>query len=334
MNGQVKKRIWFLVSRGSPALDVAGPFDVFRHANRFAEGEPYELISVAALERTVQSTCGLNFVADYTLSEAIEHGMPHTVIVCGSKVPVAPGSDEAVFADWIGENAHQVQRFCSVCTGAFVLGKAGLLDGRTATTHWLLHRHLKQLLSDSSGDSKRRPKIVYDTLFTTDHRIWTSAGVLTGIDMALAIVEEDLGFPISQQVAQFLIMFVRRSGKQGQHSQVLADQASERSDMQELQVYIAAHLGDELSVETLAAVSCMSSRTLARVFKREFGESIGKSVRRRRMDEASRLLEDTDLSIGQIAKRVGVGDESTLRRWFVAQVGIAPRQFRERSRQI
>lgn len=328
MNGQEKKRIWFLVSRGSPALDFAGPFDVFRHANRFAEHEPYELTTVAALERNVKSTRGLNFVADYTLSEAIENGMPHTVIVCGSKVPVKPGSDETVFANWIRGNSHHVKRICSVCTGAFVLGEAGLLDCRPSTTHWLLLNHLKQSLSDPPEDSQNGPKVLDDTVFVTDNHIWTSAGVLTGIDMALAIIEEDLGFPISQQVAQFLVMFVRRSGKQSQYSQVLADQATERSDMRELQAYIAAHLADDLSLESLAEVCCMSPRNLARVFKREFGETIGKSIRQRRMDEACRLLGDTDLSIGQIAKRVGVGDESTLRRWFVAQFGISPQQFR------
>lgn len=326
MDGQEKKRIWFLVSKGSPALDVAGPFDVFRHANRLAKNEPYELISVAALERTVDSSCGLNFVADCTLSEAVDNGMPHTVIVCGSKVPVTPDSDETVFANWIRENSHQVPRVCSVCTGAFVLEEAGLLAGRSATTHWLLHSHLEQLLPP--GDPQSGPRVFDDTLYVADNHIWTSAGVLSGIDMALAMVEEDLGFPISQQVAQFLVMFVRRSGKQSQYSQVLADQATERSDLRELQAYIAAHLGDDLSLETLAEVSCMSPRNLARVFKREFGETIGKSVRQRRMDEACRLLKNTDLSITQIAKRVGVGDESTLRRWFVAQFGISPREFR------
>ena len=329
MNGQEKKKIWFLISGGSPALDVAGPFDVFRHANRFAENEPYELISVAASERTVNSKRGLNFVADCTLSEAVENGMPHTIIVCGSSVPVVPGSDETVFANWIRENSQQCQRICSVCTGAFILGEAGMLDCRSATTHWLLLGHLKQLLSDPLADPRRDPQIADDALFVTDHHIWTSAGVLSGIDMALTIVEEDLGFPIAQQVAQFLVMFVRRSGKQSQHSQVLADQATERSDMQELQAYIAAHLGDDLSLEKLAEISCMSSRNLARVFKREFGESIGKSIRQRRMDEACRLIKDTDLGISRIAKRVGVGDESTLRRWFVAQFGISPRQFRK-----
>lgn len=332
MNGQEKKKIWFLVSKGSPALDVAGPFDVFRHANRFAKNKAYELKSVAALERTVDSSCGLNIVADCTLSEASENGMPHTVIVCGSKVPISPGSDEEVFANWIRENADQVTRICSVCTGAFVVEKAGLLAGRSATTHWLLHEHLAQLLPQS--DPQNGAQVFDDTLYVTDDRIWTSAGVLSGIDMALAIVEEDLGFPISQQVAQFLVMFVRRSGKQSQYSRVLADQATERSDLRELQAYIAAHLADDLSLETLAEISFMSPRNLARVFKREFGETIGKSIRQKRMDEACRLVENTDLSIGQIAKRVGVGDESTLRRWFVAQFGISPQQFRTRGNPI
>lgn len=326
MQGQEKKRIWFLVSQGSPSLDVAGPFDVIRHASRFAGDEPYELITVAGLERTIQSSCGMNIVADCTLNEAAERGMPHTVIICGSKVPIKPGSDEMLFADWLRENSNQIKRICSVCTAAFVLEKAGLLEGRPATTHWLLHSHLEQLLPNDP-----QSQVFDDTLYVTDSRIWTSAGVLSGIDMALAIVEEDLGFQISQQVAQFLVMFVRRSGKQSQYSQVLAGQATERSDLRELQAYIAAHLADDLSIEKLAEIACMSPRNLARVFRREFGETIGKSIRQRRMDEACRLIENTDLSIGQIARRVGVGDESTLRRWFVAQFGISPKQFRARS---
>ena len=110
MQGQEKKRIWFLVSQGSPSLDVAGPFDVIRHASRFAGDEPYELITVAGLERTIQSSCGMNIVADCTLNEAAERGMPHTVIICGSKVPIKPGSDEMLFADWLRENSYQIKR--------------------------------------------------------------------------------------------------------------------------------------------------------------------------------------------------------------------------------
>jgi transcriptional regulator GlxA family with amidase domain len=316
------RSIWIFVSPGSAPLDVTGPLDVFRRANAYSKGGKYDVLLVGARERSVMTESGIGLVAQATLAEAMQRGMPHTVIVGGGNPEVPAGSDETAFAEWLQRHAEHLPRVCSVCSGAFILGTAGLLRGRRATTHWSLLEPLQ----------KRFPEtlVVNDALFVNDETIWTSAGVTSGIDLSLAIVEEDLGYEVSLAVARFLVLFLRRSGSQQQYSAMLAAQSTERRALRDLQAYIYSHLGDDLSIEKLANVCCMSPRNLARVFKKEVGRTLGAFIRNVRLDEARRLLENSDLSLSAVAAKVGGGDESTLRRWFIDQFGVSPTQYRER----
>jgi transcriptional regulator GlxA family with amidase domain len=314
--------VWIVISPGSAPLDVAGPFDVFRRANAHAKKDVYDLVVVGVRDRTVATQSGLGFVAQTSLEEAAAEGLPHSLFVAGGDPEVSKGTDEARLAGWLREHAAHIPRVCSICSGAFILGAAGLLDGRRATTHWCLLDSLR----------KRFPRahVVDDALFVNDGQVSTSAGVTSGIDLALARVEEDLGHEVSLAVARFLVLFLRRSGNQRQFSTTLAGQSTERRNLQELQAYIVAHLNDDLSIERLANVCSMSPRNFSRVFKNDLGMSPGSFVRAVRLDEARRLLESTELGVGEIAARIGCGDESTLRRWFVEQFGISPVQYRER----
>ncbi len=318
------RRVWILASPGSAPLDVTGPFDVFRRARECAEAGVYDLVVVGARERMVGTRSGLGLVAQATLEEAAAGGLPHTVVVVGGDPDVPRDSDEWLFARWLHEHAAQIPRIGSVCSGAFILGEAGLLGRRRATTHWCLLESLQRRFPDA--------RIIDDTLFVNEERIWTSAGVTSGVDMALAMVEEDLGYEVSLAVARFLVLLLRRSGSQPQYSATLAGQLTERRSLRELQVHIATHLADDLSIERLADVCSMSPRNLSRVFRKDLGLSPGRFVHNTRLDEARRLLENTDLGIAEIASRVGSGDESTLRRWFGEHFGISPAQYRERLR--
>jgi transcriptional regulator GlxA family with amidase domain len=322
MNRASFRRVWIVVSPGSAPLDVTGPFDVFRRANAHGERDTYDLVVVGVAGRNVGTKSGLGFVAQASLPEAAAEGLPHSLVVAGGDPQVSAGTDEARLAEWLREHAAHIPRVCSICSGAFILGEAGLLDRRRATTHWRLVDSLRA----------RFPKadVADDSLFVNDGRIWTSAGVTSGIDMALAMVEEDLGHEVSLAVARFLVLFLRRSGNQRQFSTTLAGQSTERRSLRELQAYIVAHLNDDLSIERLATECSMSPRNFSRVFKNDLGMSPGSFVRAVRLDEARRLLENTDLSVSEIAARIASGDESTLRRWFVERFGISPIQYRER----
>jgi transcriptional regulator GlxA family with amidase domain len=303
-------------------LDVTGPFDVFRRVNAHCEKSVYDLVVVGVAERTVPTLSGLGFVGHASLEEAAADGLPHTVVLGGGDPKVLKGTDEARLAEWLREHAPYIPRIGSICSGAFILGEAGLLDGRRATTHWIL--------LDSLRERFPKARVVDDALFVNDDRVWTSAGVTSGIDMSLAMVEEDLGHEVSLAVARFLVLYLRRSGSQRQFSTTLAGQATERRSLRDLQAHIVANLKGDLSIERLAAACSMSARNFSRVFKNDLGMSPGSFVRAVRLDEARRLLESTDFGIAEIAARIGSGDESTLRRWFIEQFGISPVQYRER----
>lgn len=318
------RSVWIFASPGSAPLDVTGPLDVFRRANAYSKGGKYDVLLVGARDRTVMTESGIGLVAQATLAEAVQRGLPHTVIVGGGNPELPDDSDETVFVRWLQRHAAHIPRICSVCSGAFLLGAAGLLTSRRATTHWSLLDSLQRRFPQT--------QVVNDALFVTDEKIWTSAGVTSGIDLSLAIVEEDLGYEVSLAVARFLVLFLRRSGSQQQYSSTLAAQSTERRNLRDLQAYIFSNLNEDLSIEKLADVCCMSPRNLARVFKKEIGRTLGAFIRNVRLDEARRLLENSDLSLSEVAAKVGGGDESTLRRWFIDQFGVSPTQYRERFR--
>ena len=320
--------IWFLVTKGTPPMDIAGPLDAFRHASRQSKSTRYELNVVSVGERVVESDCHMKYVADFTLDEIGNRSLPHTLIICGGNENIPDGSEEAELVRWLTDNLLEPvsapKRIASICSGAMLLAQTGLLAGRRATTHWQLVPEFKS----------RHPEVevLTDTLFVQDDRFWTSAGVLSGIDMALAMIEQDLSTNASMEVAKFLVMYIRRGGNQHQLSHALVSQVSDRPTLRDLLVYIRENLDADLSVDRLADMSCMSARNLARVFQSETGTSLGKFVRETRLEAACQLLERLDDPLSVVAKRVGIESESTLRRWFTDHFGLSPGQYREKHR--
>lgn len=322
MNTPSIRQVWIFVSPGSSPLDVVGPFEVFRRANDYCKRCGYQVSLVGARDRDVMTDSGLGLRVHASLAEAMAEGMPHTVLVGGGDPAVPPGSDEAVFADWLREHRRYLPRVCSICTGAFILGEAGLLDGRPATTHWSLLNELRARFPAA--------RVAEDALFTRSKGVWTSAGITVGIDMSLALLENDHGHEVSLAVARFLVLFLRRSGSQLQYTSTLETELSASGKLGMLQSHIMTHMGEELTIEKLAAFCHMSPRNLTRVFKQEVGVTPGRFIRRVRLQEARRLLENTDLAVADIAARVGAGDASTLRRWFIRHLGVSPGKYRDR----
>lgn len=223
---------------------------------------------------------------------------------------------------WLAANGDRPRRLCSVCTGAFLLADAGLLAGRRVTTHW----------SRAAELCRRHPglDVDADALFIADGRVWTSGGVTAGIDLALAMIEADLGHEVAIATARQLVMFVKRPGGQSQFSAPLALQAASRPGFAALHGWIAAHLGEDLGVERLAAVAGMSPRSFARNYVAETGRTPARAVELLRLDAACRALTETALPLKRIAADVGLGGEQNLRRAMQRHFGIGPAEFRDR----
>ena len=210
----------------------------------------------------------------------------------------------------------------SICTGAFILGEAGLLDGHRATTHWRFLDELRLRFPAAT--------VVDEGIFVHDRGLWTSAGITAGIDLALALVEEDHGHAVAMAVAKELVLFLRRSGNQAQFSSTLRRQERAPSKRDDMYAFVLEHLDEPLPVERLAEGAGVSPRTLSRWFRTHLDESPAELVRRVRVDEARRLLEETDLSIKEISARTGLGDVSTIWRVFIQHLGVTPAEYRGR----
>ena len=324
-------RIAIVAFNGCQPLDVVGPFDVFAAAAAIAQAKStargrqpaaYQIQIVAPRAGVLRSEGGFQLVADATLAQLARARPPHTLIVAGGAGARRAADDVAVVGA-IQRVARRAQRVASVCTGAFVLAAAGVLDGKRATTHWA---HCDQL-------AQRWPAVQLerDPIFVRgDRRTWTSAGVTAGIDLCLALVEEDLGREIASAVARELVVFVRRAGGQSQFSAQLAVQAAERAPIRELQAWIVDHPDAALGVPSLARKVAMSVRNFSRVFTAEVGVGPAAYVENVRVETARRLLETTDRSIEEIAAGAGFGTPEAFRRAIHRRVGLAPREYRAR----
>jgi transcriptional regulator GlxA family with amidase domain len=301
------------------ALDVTGPSEVFSQANRGSAKTEYGLELVASDGAAVRASSGLQLVADRSLEAC--RGAIDTLVVAGGTGVREAARDERL-SSWLRLAARRSRRVTSVCTGAFLLARAGLLDGRRATTHWAA--------CDALARSYPAVTVEPDPIFVRDGNVYTSAGVTAGIDLALALVEEDLGRAAALEVARNLVLFMRRPGGQAQFSATLAGQAASRPGIRELQAWISDHLDADLSVTALAERSFMSGRNFARVFAREVGATPGAYVESVRVERARSLLETTDLQVEEIARRSGFGTVETLRRAFGRRVRVSPTDYRER----
>jgi transcriptional regulator GlxA family with amidase domain len=317
------RRCWFAVCPSFELLDLSGPWSVLGHANEVLGREAYALELVSPLGGDVPSRQGLALSrARHLARHAGQVGVPDTLLVAGG-APFAelPRSEERLVR-WLREHHRGIRRLVSICTGAFLLAEAGLLDGRRATTHWRY-----------AGDLRRRfpeARVIDEDIFTTDGRVWTSAGITAGIDLTLALVEADHGHAVAMAVAKELLLFLRRSGGQAQFSEALKRQEREPPRLRDLSAFVLEHLDEALPVERLAARLGMSPRTLARWCGEQLHESPAALVRRLRLDEARRLLERTSLPLKDIATRTGIGDTTTLWRVFTQHLGVTPATYRER----
>ena len=309
-------------------LDVVGPFDVFTAAQEAQRARPgrragYKVQIAGVEDKVVGSEGGLQLLPHTTLARLAQpRAQPiHTLIVAGGAgARQAAGDPQVVRA--IQRLARGARRVASVCTGAFVLAAAGLLDGRRATTHWAF--------CDQLATRWPAVKVQPDPIYVRDGRIWTSAGVTAGIDLSLAMVEEDLGRELASAVARTLVVFVRRAGGQSQFSAQLAVQAAARTPLRDLQAWIVEHPDAALDVQTLARKVAMSVRHFSRVFSAEVGVGPAAYVESVRLETARRLLETTSWSVEQVAAGAGFGTPEAFRRTLHRRLGLAPREYRAR----
>lgn len=314
------RRVAVVAHDGLQSLDLTGPLEVFNHAGTLAPRAYARPVAVvAARGGIVTSSSGLRIQAD-----ALEDLDPETVdtlVVSGG-----PGAHDAAanapVIQWLRRHGDRIRRVASVCTGAFLLAEAGLLDGRRVTTHW---RH-------SACLAARYPAATVepDALFLGDGHVYTAAGVTAGVDLALALVEEDAGRAVALEIARLLVVYLRRPGGQAQFSAPLRAQSRTASDrLEALVAWIADNLDGDLSVDTLAGRAGMSPRTLARQFDRDLGVSPGRFVARARLDEARRLLlDDPALPLAGVAARVGLDTAEGLRQAFQRALGVSPEGYR------
>ena len=314
------KRVVVLAFPGVQMLDVTGPAEVFSIATRLG-AHPYEIAVVGGDGSPLPASSGLRLVPHQSLKG--NRGSIDTLVVPGGEGTREAHRDEALIR-WIRRAARRSRRVTSVCTGAFLLAEAGLLDGRRATTHWSACAALK----------RRFPKITVeeDPIFVRDGNVWTSAGVTAGMDLALALVEEDAGREAALAVARQLVLFVRRPGGQAQFSAQLAADTAEREPLRELQAWIVDHLAEDLTVDALAQRAHMSPRNFARAFKREVGMTPAAYVERARVERAQQALQTSQAPVALIARRCGFGTAGTLRRAFQRRVGVSPAEYRNRFR--
>ncbi|MCA1323695.1 GlxA family transcriptional regulator [Herbaspirillum sp. alder98] len=316
-------RVVLLAYDGMNLLDLSGPLQVFATANRLhAKGDLYRLQVVSARGGVIHTNAGLpvatEALAQLDLREA--SGI-HTLISPGGSTGDSFVIDAAL-VQWIRDHAALIQRVCSVCTGAFHLADAGLLDGLRVTTHWDWASRLQQQYPALQVDA--------EPIFIRQGRVWTSAGVTAGIDLALALVEQDFGHPKAIATARQLVMFIKRPGGQSQFSAPLASQTAGAGRFAELHAWIAANLGQDLRVDNLARHVHMSPRTFARAYVAELGRTPARTVELMRLEAARRALEETALPLKRIATEAGYGEEQNLRRVFQRQLGVSPAQYRER----
>jgi transcriptional regulator GlxA family with amidase domain len=317
------RTVLFIGYDGVGLLDLTGPFTVFWSASWFLaqSGEPTYDRRVATIKGgPVITADGITLVAE-PLSH-FENAPIDTIIVPGA-LDLDEVLQDRELIDWLAVHAPRARRICSVCTGTFVLAEAGLLDGKRVVTHWQASDRLRTQYPSLTQEP--------DAIFVRDDPVWSSAGVSAGIDLALALVEEDCGRAVAMSVARQLVVYMKRPGGQAQFSELLRAQAKTCEPFAELHEWLAGHLHDEsLSVETLARKACMSARNFARVYKTKTGRTPAKAIELFRLESARRLLEDTDERIETIARRTGFGDEDRMRNTFQRHLNVSPRDYRER----
>ncbi|MFL6537624.1 MAG: GlxA family transcriptional regulator [Chthoniobacterales bacterium] len=324
------KRVVFVAGPGTEILDLVGPLQVFArasdmHCRAHPDTDPIYSTEVVSLgsRRPLIANCGLHFSADKTVREA--RGSIDTLLVAGGDA-IEQNKIEGEAVRWLKRAANRARRVGSVCTGAMLLAQAGLLDGRRATTHW----NWCQTLVKRAPQARVDP----DPIFVRDENIYTSAGVTAGMDLALALVEEDHGSSLALQIARNLVLYLRRPGGQSQFSAALSLQATDRKPLRELESWVLDNLDKPLSVSVLAQRVAMSPRNFARVFTGEMKVTPARFVERLRVEAARRRLEESQNSMEKIASECGFANVNAMRTVFQRTLKTAPGQYRRHFRHI
>jgi transcriptional regulator GlxA family with amidase domain len=308
------------------SLDLVGPAEVFAGAQRFVDqagrrDRGYRVTIASRGGGPIRTLSGLVLQADADLDGLT--GPIDTVMVAGGD-GTRPGNVDPGLVEWIRRNVPHARRVASVCTGAFLLAEAGLLDGRRAVTHW----------ASCAALARRYPRVRVepDPIYVRDGNVATSAGVTAGMDLALAMVEEDLGREAALTIARWLVLFLRRPGNQSQFSAQLSAQLADREDLRDLQHWMADHPDADLSVEAMASRAAMSPRNFARSFHREVGVTPARYVERVRLEAARRRLEESDDPVERVAATCGFGTAESMRRTFIRALNVGPAEYRRRFR--
>lgn len=306
-------------------LDVMGPLEVFARTARWLRDHrqwkvpAYEVEIIGLKRGAFLTSSGLRLHADHGIA-SVGAGID-TLMVAGG-VGVAQYRHHKTLLGWLRDQAGMVRRLASICTGAFLLAEAGLLQGCRATTHW---NHCEDFARDFP-EIELEP----DTIFVQQGSIYTSGGVTAGMDLALALVEEDFGRDVALAVARELVMFLKRPGGQAQFSAQLSVQLAEHEPLRDLQAYIQEHPKEDLSVERLARRVGMSPRNFARRFTEEVGQTPARFVAAVRVETARRLLEETSEPLEAVCAQSGLGTPESMRRAFLRTLGVPPGRYRER----
>jgi transcriptional regulator GlxA family with amidase domain len=293
---------------GVQSLDVTGPLEVFSLAGR------YRVTTASPDGRPVLTSSGLRLTPDEPLGDPTGG----TLVVPGGDGTRDP---QPAVIDWLRRHGHRPCRVMSVCSGAFLLAEAGLLTGHRATTHWRVCARLARDYPDVTVDP--------EPIFVRDGRVSSSAGVTSGIDLALALVEEDHGRDLALEIARGLVMYLRRPGGQSQFSTQLSAQVAQRDPLRDVQRHIVEHPSADLSVPALAAHAHLSPRQFSRAFTAETGTPPGRYVDRVRLETARRLLAETAGGVAEVARTCGFGTPEAMRRAFVQHLGVAPSDYRQ-----
>jgi transcriptional regulator GlxA family with amidase domain len=319
----ISRHIVILAAPPFDELNVVGVVQVFGTANQFfpEHARPYRIqVASASPESLMTGYSGLSISAHLHYRD-VRNKVDTLLLASG---PVKHKDVDMDLLQWVIRLSRNVRRLGSICSGAFLLAETGLLDGRRATTHWA---HAKEFAA-------RFPKVLLDPdpIWLRDGNIYTSAGVTAGMDLALALVEEDLGSKVALAVARQLVLFLRRPGGQSQFSRLLEAQASTRGALREVLVWAVENLDEDLSVENLALHARMSRRNFTRVFTAELGKSPAHYIEQLRIEAARQLLEDSRENLEEVASACGFSSAELMRRAFLRSVGITPSEYRERFR--
>jgi len=306
--------------KGAQSLDIVGPLEVFSMANRFGGRRAYEILLASPEGGIIVCNSGLQLAGAVPLTEL--GGDLDTILVAGGSQDALQDVGQTYVLDWLRDRAGTTRRMGSVCSGAFVLAAAGMLDGRRATTHWDFCNEMRAF----------RPavRLEPDAIFVADPPFYTSAGVTAGIDLCLSLVEADCGPQLALAIARNLVLFMRRPGGQTQYSAGLNVQAAATPRLRQLIADISADPSGDLSVPELAARAAMSERTFSRVFQKETGVGPAAFVELARVNRAKALLETSDWTMARVAERAGFGSVEGLHRAFNKRVGVTPGDYRHR----